>query len=76
MDLLDRHLNRDNDIFSAQNGHHTSKNSPMFPCDIYYSRIDYKQNLMTTYNLLEAMRKSPHCKKMIELIHTTKSKNL
>ncbi len=29
------------------------------------SRIDYEQNLMTTYNLLEAMRKSHHCKKMI-----------
>jgi len=29
------------------------------------TQIDYEQNLLTTYNLLEAMRKSHHCKKMI-----------
>lgn len=29
------------------------------------TKIDYEQNLMTTYNLLEAMRKSHGCKKMI-----------
>ncbi len=35
------------------------------PLGVVNSQIDYEQNLMTTYNLLEAMRKSPHCKKMI-----------
>lgn len=35
------------------------------PLGTVNSRIDYEQNLMTTYELLEAMRKSPHCKKMI-----------
>jgi len=29
------------------------------------TKIDYEQNLMTTYNLLEAMRKSHGCKKII-----------
>jgi len=29
------------------------------------TKIDYEQNLMTTYNILEAMRKSHSCKKII-----------
>jgi UDP-glucose 4-epimerase len=35
------------------------------PLGAVNSRIDYEQNLVTTYNLLEAMRKSPSCKRMI-----------
>jgi UDP-glucose 4-epimerase len=29
------------------------------------TRIDYEQNLLATYDLLEAMRKSQHCRKLI-----------
>jgi UDP-glucose 4-epimerase len=35
------------------------------PLGAVNSRIDYEQNLVTTYNLLEAMRKSPSCKGMM-----------
>jgi UDP-glucose 4-epimerase len=39
--------------------------SSSVPLGAINTSIDYEQNLMTTYNLLEAMRKSPRCKNMI-----------
>jgi UDP-glucose 4-epimerase len=39
--------------------------NPLVALGAIDTKVDYEQNLLATYNLLEAMRKSAHCKKII-----------
>jgi UDP-glucose 4-epimerase len=62
-DMLD-HLLLENAVEGCDTVFHLAAN-PIVALGTTDSKTDYQQNLLTTYNLLEAMKKSPGCKKVI-----------
>jgi UDP-glucose 4-epimerase len=62
-DMLD-HLLLENVVEGCDTVFHLAAN-PIVALGTADSKISYQQNLLTTYNLLEAMKKSPRCKKLI-----------
>jgi UDP-glucose 4-epimerase len=62
-DVLD-HLSLEKAVNTSDTVCHLAAN-PFVAVGATNTKIDYEQNLSATFNLLEAMRKSPSCKKII-----------